>query len=413
MKRKVVFGVVCALAAFGGFGSYCYAGTNTVSINGIDFNSDTLEEDIAIYLRNNKPVFEASWANDCVTYNFDISEITGRSFIDKIADSLLDRDYILTYTTTIDEDRLRTECASLGSSSFDAYITKTDGEFDLVPEEYGTKVDSDALIKAYYDKSDDVIYVEDYYIQPEVTKADLVDIYNQLLTYSNWSVEYYHGETIKSSADYVLIDSDYNITLDYSFIESQYETAVESYNTVGNTWVFTTHNDENIEIEGGTWGSLVDYEKELEFLKTSFQSGVSVENRFPEYSQHYEALGNSFIEVSLEEQHVWVYEDTRLVMETDCVTGNTGLNRNTPTGIYFISEMVDGKYLRGADYTTWVNKWMRLTNSGIGLHDAYWRSSFGGSIYTYNGSHGCINLPKKFAYNLYDIAFIGEPVIIY
>ena len=56
---------------------------------------------------------------------------------------------------------------------------------------------------------------------------------------------------------------------------------------------------------------------------------------------------------------------------------------------------------------------MRMTNSGIGLHDADWRSSFGGKIYTYNGSHGCINLPPDFAYELYDRIERKICVIIY
>ena len=56
---------------------------------------------------------------------------------------------------------------------------------------------------------------------------------------------------------------------------------------------------------------------------------------------------------------------------------------------------------------------MRLTNSGVGLHDAYWRKSFGGSIYKTSGSHGCINLPKSFAYKLYDETYVNMPVIIY
>ena len=100
-------------------------------------------------------------------------------------------------------------------------------------------------------------------------------------------------------------------------------------------------------------------------------------------------------------------------MDTDCVTGDAHLSRDTPKGVYYISECIDGKYLIGDDYKTWVNKWMRLTNTGIGLHDAYWRSAFGGSIYKTNGSHGCINLPAKFASNLFKKAYRGMPVIIY
>jgi len=50
---------------------------------------------------------------------------------------------------------------------------------------------------------------------------------------------------------------------------------------------------------------------------------------------------------------------------------------------------------------------------GCGLHDASWRSDFGGSIYKTDGSHGCVNLPASFAAALYDKAATGIPVIVF
>ena len=100
-------------------------------------------------------------------------------------------------------------------------------------------------------------------------------------------------------------------------------------------------------------------------------------------------------------------------METDIVTGDTTKHRDTPTGCYFISEHINGKYLIGENYKTWVNKWMRLTNQGIGLHDAKWQPRFGGNRYKGHGSHGCINLPPEFASDLFDTVSTGWLVVIY
>jgi lipoprotein-anchoring transpeptidase ErfK/SrfK len=47
----------------------------------------------------------------------------------------------------------------------------------------------------------------------------------------------------------------------------------------------------------------------------------------------------------------------------------------------------------------------------VGIHDADWRSSFGGEIYKTNGSHGCINTPPKMMAELYEMVEIGTPVI--
>ena len=54
--------------------------------------------------------------------------------------------------------------------------------------------------------------------------------------------------------------------------------------------------------------------------------------------------------------------------------------------------------------------WMPF-NGGIGFHDASWREKFGGTIYQYAGSHGCINLPVEKAKLLYEKVYKGMPVL--
>ena len=68
--------------------------------------------------------------------------------------------------------------------------------------------------------------------------------------------------------------------------------------------------------------------------------------------------------------------------------------------------------LKGENYSTPVSYWMPF-NGGIGLHDAYWRSSFGGTIYKTNGSHGCINLPPAVAKTIYENISAGTAVLCY
>ena len=81
---------------------------------------------------------------------------------------------------------------------------------------------------------------------------------------------------------------------------------------------------------------------------------------------------------------------------------------------------MQNKVLRGnlrpdgtREYETPVKYWMRVTYSGVGFHDATWQSSFGGNVYTYRGSHGCINMPLDQAASLYGMLSMGTPVIIH
>jgi len=104
-------------------------------------------------------------------------------------------------------------------------------------------------------------------------------------------------------------------------------------------------------------------------------------------------------------------------MDSDCVTGT--LNKHdTPKGLFFISEMrknytMHGTNDNGTSYASFCNRFMRITNSGVALHDASWRGRFDGNIYTHNGSHGCVNLPVQFAKDLFDTIDNGTLVIVH
>ena len=102
-------------------------------------------------------------------------------------------------------------------------------------------------------------------------------------------------------------------------------------------------------------------------------------------------------------------------MSADVVTGLPKGGRSTPAGVYTILERMQNKVLRGnlrpdgtREYETPVKYWMRVTYSGVGFHDATWQSSFGGNVYTYRGSHGCINMSYSDAGKLYELIQVGS-----
>ena len=74
--------------------------------------------------------------------------------------------------------------------------------------------------------------------------------------------------------------------------------------------------------------------------------------------------------------------------------------------------MVLDVVLKGEDYESPVTFWMPF-NGGIGLHDATLSYSFDEDTYTYDGSHGCINLPWENAREIFYMVESGMPVICY
>lgn len=124
------------------------------------------------------------------------------------------------------------------------------------------------------------------------------------------------------------------------------------------------------------------------------------------------AGSGTYIEISISQQHLWYYENNELYLDTDVVTGNNDGECNTPTGRYSISSRAVNTTLTGPGYSSFVNYWLGF-NGGIGIHDASWRSSFGGTIYNGNGSHGCVNTPYDKVKILYERTSYGTPVIVY
>ena len=172
------------------------------------------------------------------------------------------------------------------------------------------------------------------------------------------------------------------------------------------------------------YGWHIDQTKETEALIANIQSLQSV-TREPVYASRavqttMPQWGKTFVEIDISSQHVYFYQDGNCVWDSKCVTGTaTDPDRATPTGVFSLKYKQRDRVLRGRinpqtgkpSYESPVAYWMPF-NGNIGLHDANWRSSFGGNIYLKSGSHGCINLPPKNAKTLYELITPGTVIVV-
>ena len=128
-----------------------------------------------------------------------------------------------------------------------------------------------------------------------------------------------------------------------------------------------------------------------------------------------------YIDVDLESQFARLFDEKGdVIWESAFVSGSMYDSHSTVTGEFSIYSMQTNTVLVGMDYNgdgypdyqSFVNYWMPFYG-GYGLHDATWRSSFGGENYYYDGSHGCVNLPYTKAEELYGITHVGEKVYVH
>lgn len=128
----------------------------------------------------------------------------------------------------------------------------------------------------------------------------------------------------------------------------------------------------------------------------------------------------TYIEISIDQQMMWVFQGGELLVQTPIVTGNLAQGWYTPRGTYSVISKETNKVLRGEtvgfDYEVPVNYWMRLTNTGIGIHDIGYLNDDNAwnyrSRYLANGSHGCINTPGGAMAKIYANIPPGTPVYI-
>ena len=190
----------------------------------------------------------------------------------------------------------------------------------------------------------------------------------------------------------------------------------KKYDTYGKNRIFQTTDGREIELKSGAYGWKTDSEAEGEELVKSLKKGERVE-REPVYSftaakAGDKDVGDTYVEIDLGKQHLYLYVNGELKLESDFVSGNASRGWSTPAGVFGLTYKTTNAVLRGENYATPVTYWMPF-NGNIGMHDATWRSSFGGEIYLTNGSHGCINLPYEKAKVIYEYVYTGFPVVCY
>jgi hypothetical protein len=303
-----------------------------------------------------------------------------------------------------------------------------ENRYVIVDEIPGNKVDKDILYyhvaKALLSKKAEIdLEAINCYIKPQYNSEapKILKVKDTLNKYSSAKITYTIGnsnEILDGSSinTWLVVNQDFEVMVDDKKVQEYIDTLSEKYDTTGRTRSFITSSGETVQVGGGDFGRTINKVKEAESLISDIKEGRRIMKE-PVYSQTVFSHGNSdiadtYVEIDMNKQHIWFYKNGSLIVDGDIVTGNVKAGHRTPKGVYSLKYKVKNAVLRGPGYAAPVTFWMPF-NGGIGIHDANWRSKFGGSIYKTDGSHGCINCPYKVAKEIYNNIEIGTPVICY
>lgn len=312
----------------------------------------------------------------------------------------------------------------------DAYMSEYEkGKgYSIVPEVFGNEIDRDkfeSVVDSALKNIEETVDIEEKgcYIEPQVrsdTKelVDKVSYFNSFVkakityTFGNEQVVL-DGDTIY---DWLIFKKNGKIKIDETKVKAFVDGIGSKYDTIFRGRRFKTSYGREIEIAQGDYGWWMNRSEEVRQIIDLIKKG-EVTDREPVYFQkaaQYGSMdyGNTYVEINLTAQHLFVYQNGNVVLESDFVSGKNTKDSKTPPGVYGITYKERDATLTGEDYETPVSYWMPF-NGSIGMHDATWRNKFGSNFYKGGGSHGCINLPFFVAQKIYGIIEKGTPVICY
>lgn len=310
----------------------------------------------------------------------------------------------------------------------DAYLRETETGYELVKAEAGNQIrlkDVQKLARDAVDLGEEkLVLTDDVYEEPKVKSNDktLKKALKNINSYLHTSIQYdvgENGEVLDSAKikDWLTIGADYSVTLDESKVTGYVQYLASKYNTYGDVRTFKTSLGDKVKIGGGDYGWVIDKEKEKTQLLSEIKSGKTIQ-REPVFNQTADVksetydIGDTYVEVDYTNQHIYFYENGKLKLGSDVVTGNVSRNNGSPDGIYKIVYKERDATLVGENYASDV-KYFMVFAYNVGFHDASWRNEFGKEIYKDSGSHGCINMPSELAEKLFKILPTGTPVIAY
>lgn len=345
------------------------------------------------------------------------------------------KDYMMSATTSYNKDAVYAVIDGLKGfqeenvvQPLDAHLEVGTNGYEIVPEVQGTALDKEkvkeVVIKAIDSGEIEVdLEQEGCYLAPSILADDenLAKQREQGNVFLGVTVtidfsdrqEVVNAEIMK---DWLVANQEGNLDLDEAKVKEYVQQLKYEYDTFGSSRQFTTATGNTITVKGGDYGWVIapndTTAKIIEAIKSGQSQTIEPEYMYRGYTRDTNDIGNTYVEISLKEQRMWFFKDGQLLVDTPVVTGNHNEGNDTHTGVYAIMYKERNATLKGEGYSAPVNYWMPFY-ANTGIHDAEWRTSFGGSEYINNGSHGCVNTPPEKAEKIFNNIEKGVPVVVY
>lgn len=367
-----------------------------------------------------------------------LAEQNQSSWLVRLVASANETEETLTFNLTIAPQALNDAIQSLDLMQVDRELSQ-DAQIDydenqgfyIRPEETGNVINEEKLTKKVHEailNGDTTFDLSSTYQEPELKQSDqeLQTKLEQLKKYEDLHITlliagYEESITADQILSWMYFDEYGDIYFDQQLIYEYLGVLNDYYATYDDYRYFESTMQGTVQLLPGTLGWSIDREAETQAILNDLYAGISVV-REPAivgvgYNGTLDDVTDSYIEVDMSYQMMFLYLDGQLILSTPIVTGQIGTD--TVPGAYAIwnkespSELVGYNPRTEKDYVQPVEYWMAFDDTGQGIHDASWQPYFGGDAYLTNGSLGCVNTPPDIMATFYDYAYLGMPVIVF
>lgn len=317
----------------------------------------------------------------------------------------------------------------VGCGSSDATLTYSEAKgFTVSKEIYGEEFEASHMVtvinaavtggsKQVLLEKDDVIppavFAEDEALLEEMNKC------NALLEQTVYLAVCNRQETIGADEVKKFLTYDNGVAVNMDAVKEYVSTLKSKYDTYGKDRKFVTSLGTEVVIPGGNYGWSINTDETAKAIADVLlleDSPHTVEAQYRAWGlrPYNNEIQNTYVEISIDNQHIWMYVDGVLVVDDVCTTGDIATGQYTNRGMFRLTYKTSNCDLHVGDDYFHVSYWMPF-DGGIGMHDATWRTEeeFGGDNYLTNGSHGCVNLKLPVAETIYGLIASDTPIIVW
>lgn len=307
----------------------------------------------------------------------------------------------------------------------DAYARLEGGAYVIVPEEGGTQLNEAAAEQALRQAVDGAALGEltvelaeyDIYLPAAVTAESAFD-YAALLAQDaagvTVTVQLLEEAEALQAADYVTVDETGVLHADREKLEALTARWADQYRAEQTPYILDSFVEGPVPLDFLLCDYELNQEDTVELLAQTLCQMEPATVTAPFFcSRNGEpfAIEGTYVEVDVDNQHMAYYVDGEVLVDTDVVTGYPW-GHWTPPGLYAVQNVDVDRWLTGEDYRVFVEYWVGFSGA-YGIHDASWRTIFGGKKYLSDGSHGCVNTPTEAMKIIHENITVGTPVVVH